>query len=257
MKSFDELALAYDNSIDWASRLNRELPFLQSVMSEYRTGRVLDMACGSGRHSVALASLGYRVVAFDTSEGMITAARNHAKDNNVEVEFHIADMQSFSSIVDESFDVVLCLGNSLGLLPDIEVLQNVVEAVYNVLSPSGSFIFQVLNFEEILNSGFRFFPIKGGITDTGEEVVFSRFYEHNDEHLSTLVATSFVKKGRDWATAISTQRVLHTNQEVVKKALISAGFENIDDFSDYCRNKLVPDKSRNIVVWARRSQGNE
>ena len=252
MKSFDELALAYDNSIDWDSRLSREMPFLQSVMAESSSSRVLDMACGSGRHSVALASLGCQVVAFDASERMITAARNHARDSKVEVEFQIADMQSFSSVVEGLFDVVLCLGNSLALLPNIEVLHNVVEAVHSVLSPSGSFIFQVLNFEEILNSGFRFFPIKGGKTATGDEVVFSRFYEHSDKHWSTLVATSFSKRGIDWETAISTQRVLHTNKDMVKKALTNAGFKNFDFFSDYYKNELVPDRSRNLVVWARR-----
>ncbi|MFW9803847.1 MAG: class I SAM-dependent methyltransferase [Candidatus Thorarchaeota archaeon] len=252
MTSFDDLALAYDNSINWDSRLSRELPFLQSVIGEYSTRRVLDMACGSGRHSVALAFLGCQVVAFDTSEGMIAEAKNHAMNADVEVEFHIADMQSFSTVVDESFDVVLCLGNSLALLSSFEVLQNVVKAVHDVLSPSGSFIFQVLNFEEILNSGFRFFPIKGGKTATGEEVVFSRFYEHSDEHWSTLVATSFVKRGIGWETAISTQHVLHTNKDVVKNALVAAGFENFYFFSDYQKNEIVPDRSRNLVVWARR-----
>jgi 2-polyprenyl-3-methyl-5-hydroxy-6-metoxy-1,4-benzoquinol methylase len=252
MKAFDELALAYDNSIDWESRLSRELPFLQSVMTEYSSCRVLDMACGSGRHSVALASLGCQVVAFDASESMITAARNHARGNKAEVEFQVADMQSFSSVVEGFFDVVLCLGNSLALLPTIEVLHNVVKAVHNVLSPSGSFIFQVLNFEEILNSGFRFFPIKGGKTATGDEVVFSRFYEHSGKYWSTLVVTSFTKRGIDWETAISMQRVLHTNKDVVKEALATAGFENFHLFSDYHKNELVPDSSRNLVVWARR-----
>ncbi|MFW9889237.1 MAG: class I SAM-dependent methyltransferase [Candidatus Thorarchaeota archaeon] len=252
MKSFDVLALAYDNSIDWDSRLGRELPFLQSVTTEYSSSRVLDMACGSGRHSVALASLGCQVVAFDASESMIKAARNHARNSKVEVEFQVTDMQSFSSVVDGFFDVVLCLGNSLALLPTIEVLHNVVEAVHNVLNPSGSFILQVLNFEEILNSGFKFFPIKGGKTATGDEVVFSRFYDHGDENWSTLVAASFVKRGIEWETAISTQRVLHTNKDVVKKALATAGFENFDFFSDYHKKELVPDRSRNLVVWARR-----
>ncbi|MHA2071669.1 MAG: class I SAM-dependent methyltransferase [Candidatus Thorarchaeota archaeon] len=251
MKSFDELALAYDNSIDWDSRLKRELPFLQS-MSESSTKRVLDMACGSGRHVVALASLGFDVVGFDTSEGMITAARNHAKIAEVEVEFHIADMQSFPSIVDGSFDVVLCLGNSLALLPSLEVLQNVIEIVHDVLRPSGSFFFQVLNFEEILTSGFRFFPIKGGRTSAGEDVVFARFYEHSVEHWSTLVATSFVNKSSSWETAISTQKVLHTNHDVLKKALTESGFENVEFFSDYHKNEFVPSNSRNLIVRARR-----
>jgi 2-polyprenyl-3-methyl-5-hydroxy-6-metoxy-1,4-benzoquinol methylase len=257
METFDELALAYDNSIDWESRLGRELPFLQSFMKQSKKHRVLDMACGSGRHAVALASLGFHVVGFDTSNGMISAGKNHAKMTGVEVEFHIADMQSFSSKVDGSFDTVLCLGNSLALLPSFEVLQKVIEDVHTVLNPSGSFIFQVLNFEEIIRSKFRFFPIKGGETSAGEDVVFSRFYEHNDESSSSLVATSFVKKGQEWETTISTQQVLHTNSNVLSNALAKAGFENLELFSDYHKNEFVTRSSRNIVISAWRKQGNE
>jgi 2-polyprenyl-3-methyl-5-hydroxy-6-metoxy-1,4-benzoquinol methylase len=252
MEPFDELALVYDNSIDWESRLNREMPFLQSFMIQSEKHRVLDMACGSGRHAVELASRDCHVVGFDTSNAMISAARIHAKKAGVEVEFHLADMQSFSSKVDGSFDIILCLGNSLALLPSFKVLQEVIEVVYDVLSPYGSFIFQVLNFEEILNTGFRFFPIKGGVTSDGNEVVFSRFYEHGDESWSELIATSFVKKGRNWETAISTQRVLHTTLDVLKNALIKAGFGLIEVFSDYHKSEFVAGSSRNLVVSAKR-----
>ncbi|MHA2142789.1 MAG: class I SAM-dependent methyltransferase [Candidatus Thorarchaeota archaeon] len=250
MKSFDELALAYDNSIDWESRLNRELPFLESFMIKAKTNRVLDMACGTGRHAVALATQETQVTGFDTSESMITAALSHAKSAGANVDFYIADMRNFSSKVEGSFDIVLCLGNSLALLPSFKELQKVIQDVHIVLASSGSFIFQVLNFEEILNSGFRFFPIKGGVTNDGKEVIFSRFYEHGAESWSTLVASSFVKKERDWETVISTQRVLHTNIDVLKKALTKAGFEGVEFFSDYHRNEFEPVSSRNLVVRA-------
>ncbi len=257
MKSFDELALAYDNSIDWVSRLNREMPFLQSYLSKSKANRVLDMACGSGRHAVALASLGCYVVGFDTSNSMILEARKHAEEAEVNAEFLIADMQSFSSKMDGPFDIVLCLGNSLALLPTLKVLKEVVEDVYDILEPNGSFIFQVLNFEEILGTGFRFFPIKGGETSDGKEVVFSRFYEHREESWSNLVATSFVKQGWNWETTISTHRVLHTSLNVLKEILTKIGFDNITFFSDYSGNEFFPSQSRNLICSAGRAQGNQ
>jgi 2-polyprenyl-3-methyl-5-hydroxy-6-metoxy-1,4-benzoquinol methylase len=257
MKTFDDLALAYDNSIDWESRLSRELPFIRSFMKDSKNTRVLDIACGSGRHSVALANLGFNVVGFDTSEGMIAAARNHAKSVEAEVDFIIADMFTFQKDVEGPFDIVLCLGNSLALLSSFKEMQEVVAQVHGVLDPHGSFIFQVLNFDEILLSGFRFFPIKGGETSDGNEVVFSRFYEHSDDAWSTLVATSFVKKGKEWETSITTQRVLHTNQAVMTDILEAAGFGNIKVFSDYSRSDFVSDVSRNLVVSASCNHGNE
>ncbi|MHA2191397.1 MAG: hypothetical protein ACXAAP_14310 [Candidatus Thorarchaeota archaeon] len=64
MSTFDELAIVYDNSIDWDSRLKRELPFLLESLPTTGQRRVLDMACGSGRHSVALSSEGWKWTSF-------------------------------------------------------------------------------------------------------------------------------------------------------------------------------------------------
>ncbi|MFW9800873.1 MAG: class I SAM-dependent DNA methyltransferase [Candidatus Thorarchaeota archaeon] len=252
MSSFDEIALAYDNSIDWDARLKREMPFLIGGLSKTSDHHVLDMACGSGRHSVELAAQGMDVVGFDTSSVMIDFATKLAHERGVSVAFRIAEMATFRSVIEERFDEVICLGNSLALLPSIEILESVVEAVYSALNPQGLLIFQVLNFQEILLSGFRFFPLKGGVTRSGEEVIFSRFYEHGEGPLSTLVASSFVRQGKEWVTNISTQTILQTNLEVVKTVLTKAGFEQTEFFSDYNESPFKAETSRNLVVRARR-----
>lgn len=251
MTSFDDIALAYDNSIDWSARLDREIPFLRQSLARLDSVQVLDMACGTGQHAIALSSLGLHVAAFDNSESMITAAKSYAADKGESVRFLVADMQNFSSLIDGPFDVVICLGNSLALLPDFKTLARTVSEVYSVLHPDGAFVFQVLNFQEIIKSGFRFFPIKGGITSSGNDVIFSRFYEHGDSDWSTLVASSFVKSGNEWTTTITTQRVLHTTHDNVLDTLRNAGFRKLEFYSDYQKHKFSPESSRNMIVRAR------
>ncbi|MFX1264547.1 MAG: class I SAM-dependent methyltransferase [Promethearchaeota archaeon] len=257
MSSFDEIALAYDNSIDWDARLKREIPFLLENLKESGGNRVLDMACGTGRHSVELATRGMEVVGFDSSQAMMGFAKNLAQKRGARVDFHVADMMDFRSAVDGSFDEVLCLGNSLALLPSVKELKQVVTNVYSVLQPGGSLIVQVLNFQEILRTGFKFFPIRGGVTSKNEDVIFSRFYEHGKSSHSTLVACSFVKQNRDWVTSISTQLVLHTDLGLMRGALVSAGFSELEFFSDYSQNPFHPETSRNLVVRAGCPQRNE
>ena len=92
MSLFDSLSLVYDQSINWDARLRRELPFFLDALSESGGSRVLDMACGSGRHSVALALEGADVVGFDNSTGMIQAAKELAAENGVATRFVVADM---------------------------------------------------------------------------------------------------------------------------------------------------------------------
>ena len=257
MSSFDEIALAYDNSIDWNARLEREIPFLLENLEESGGNHVLDMACGTGRHSVELAARGKRVIGFDRSQAMIGVAKSLAQERDVTVDFHVADMLDFSSSVVGPFDEVLCLGNSLALLPSIADIKQVVTSVHSVLQPGGTFIAQVLNFKEILSTGFRFFPIKGGVTRNNEEVIFSRFYEHGEGEHSTLVACTFVKQNCDWVTSISTQYVLHIDVELMRGTLESAGFSKLEFFSDYSQSPFHPLLSRDIVVRAECPQRNE
>jgi SAM-dependent methyltransferase len=257
MSSFDEIALAYDNSINWDARLKREMPFLLESLQKSGGSHVLDMACGAGRHSVELAAHGMKVVGFDSSHAMIRFAKNLAQEREATVDFHVADMMDFHSSIDGPFNQVLCLGNSLALLPSVKDLERVVTTVNSVLRTGGAFIIQVLNFQEILRTGFRFFPIKGGVTRKNEDVIFSRFYEHGESSHSTLVACSFVKQNHDWVTSFSTQSVLHTDLELMRGVLVSAGFSELEFFSDYSQSPFHPTSSRSIIVRARCPQRNE
>ena len=115
MTVFDELALAYDNTIDWTSRLEREIPFILANPFNEKKKSVLDIACGSGRHAVELAKRGFVVSAFDSSQSMIDVARKHAQDSGVDVDFCVSDMLELSTAYSDKFDLVVCLGNSLAL----------------------------------------------------------------------------------------------------------------------------------------------
>jgi ubiquinone/menaquinone biosynthesis C-methylase UbiE len=56
---YDRLAEFFDVMTDWQSRLDVELPFIESVLERYRAQTILDAACGTGGHSIALAQRGY------------------------------------------------------------------------------------------------------------------------------------------------------------------------------------------------------
>ena len=247
--SFDDLVLAYDNSINWEARLKRELPYLLSLLPE--NGRVLDVACGTGRHSLDIASNGHSVTGFDSSETMIQFAKGLALERQVPVEFLVADMMDINHVAKSEFDLVFCLGNSLALLPSYEDLEHVLEMIQPILCRNGHLDFQVLNFEEIIASGFRYFPMKGGNTLDGSQVIFSRFYEHHPtRNFSTLVATSFLKQDGCWFTDISTHKVLHLSEKLVRNLLSSAGFEDVVISSSYTGEDFSPTLSRNMIVKA-------
>jgi 2-polyprenyl-3-methyl-5-hydroxy-6-metoxy-1,4-benzoquinol methylase len=249
MSFFDDISLAYDNTIDWESRLKREMPFILSLIEGTKTPRVLDLACGSGRHSVSLAANGAEVVGIDSSKSMIKAAENHAKEQGVTLKFIVADMVDYNESVEGPFDLVVCLGNSLALVNDIDTLKQVVKGVFNLLKDGGSFVAQVLNFEEIHWTGFRTFPMKIGKLSNGEEITFARLFEHSDYPFSsTLVMSAFKKQGGEWISEVSTQKVLNLKHDKMESILQDAGFSSIEIYSDYEKGSLDKKYDRSMVI---------
>ncbi len=249
MSSFDDISLAYDNTIDWESRLNREMPFFLALIENTENPRVLDMACGSGRHSISLASRGAEVIGIDSSKSMILAAEEHARDQGVKPEFIVGDMENIRTTVEGLLDLIVCLGNSLALVNDIDTLKKVVRDVFQMLKDGGSFVIQVLNFEEIHWSGFRNFPMKTGKLNNGEEITFARLFEHSDYPFSsTLVMSAFRKKDDEWTSEVSTQKVLNLKHDQMKSILQETGFNSVEIYSNYSRLSFEKKDDRNMII---------
>ncbi|MDX9971536.1 MAG: class I SAM-dependent methyltransferase [FCB group bacterium] len=126
----------------------KEVDFLTEVMGLSPGMRVLDMGCGTGRHSIELARRGYRVTGVDISEGMLAEARKAATVAGVEVEFVQSDATLFSSAPD--FDAALCLCEGAFALinagedpeeHDLSILRNIAAA----LKPNAPFLLTTLN----------------------------------------------------------------------------------------------------------------
>ena len=102
--------------------------------------RVLDLGCGAGRTSIALAEMGLEVVGIDISDSMVKAAREQAQDAGVDVSFQAMDAMSLD-LPEASFDVALYSYNGIELLPGRRGKRLMFEEVARVLKPEGRLIF--------------------------------------------------------------------------------------------------------------------
>src|SRR5512136_1825891 len=91
MEMYDSLSKDYDYFVNWPERLAYELPFIEaqinSAAGDSRPIKVLDAACGTGMHAIALAQRGYAAAGADLSAGMIERAVANAAAAGVSVEF--------------------------------------------------------------------------------------------------------------------------------------------------------------------------
>ncbi|MDK2870525.1 MAG: hypothetical protein PWP39_1760 [Pyrococcus sp.] len=123
-------------------RTQKEVEFLVKALKLEEPRKILDLACGFGRHAIKLAELGHEVVGVDIMDGFLEIARKTAEEKGVNVKFMKGDMREIN--FEEEFDVVLLLYTSFGYFSDEEnfkVLQN----VYKALKPNGLFCLDVPN----------------------------------------------------------------------------------------------------------------
>ncbi len=122
-------------------RTAAEVEFLTAEFDLQPGARLLDVGCGFGRHSVALADRGFAVTGIDPAEAMVAAAKARAAQFGVSVEFLQARGDRYNAT--EQFDLAICLFTTLGQIGDDGVNEALVPQVFDNLRPGGLFAVEV------------------------------------------------------------------------------------------------------------------
>jgi len=121
----------------------------------FQTERVLDMNCGIGRHSMALAHRGIQVLGTDISPHYIQIAASKAQEEKVadRAKFKVADMrQIVSSLPDEPpFDGIVCLWTSFGFYDD-QTNEDILRDCLKLVKPGGFFALDIVNKDWLLQN---------------------------------------------------------------------------------------------------------
>jgi SAM-dependent methyltransferase len=114
-----------------------EVDFIERQLGLPPNARIVDVPCGSGRHTLALAARGHRLTGLDISAEAIGYARRTAAEAGLDVALSVADMREIPC--DDPFDAAVCLGNSFGYL-DLAGTREFVAALAAAVRPGGGLV---------------------------------------------------------------------------------------------------------------------
>ncbi len=144
---FDKIAPDYMNAC-FTKYTSSEVDFMEAEFGLTCGDKIIDIGCGTGRHSLELARRGYKVTGLDLSSKMLEEAKKVSEAEILEIEFIRADAADFS--LENSFDgaISICEG-AFGLLSvnddTFKRDQKILENICHVLKPGAKLILTALN----------------------------------------------------------------------------------------------------------------
>jgi len=215
-----------------------EVAFISSHISR-KDDRILDVACGTGQHSVALYEMGYRKIeAIDLEPESI----KQAKSKVIEINFITGSMLDLKKYYTGSFSLIFCIGNSIAHLTSANEVRMFLNDAFSLLFTGGVLILQCINYDRIYSGKVTSLPVI-----QKNDVKFERKYELGPEKVRF---TGVLKTGK--TETVSSIDLLAVRYDMLKQMLIAAGFKNTHFYGDFLKNPYAPESSYALVTWSKK-----
>lgn len=163
----------------WVEDTKRQVDFLVERLHLRGDERILDLACGFGRHALELARRGFSVVGVDITPDYVRYATEQAEKEGLDARFFCQDIRTVH--FENEFDLVLNMADgAVGYLENDEENHKIFEVVARALKPGGK------HFMDIMSADYArlHFPCK--LWDEGEKCLTLSQFEWDDA-ASTLI----------------------------------------------------------------------
>ena len=211
----------WDDLINWKKRAEGEGTFFINVLKNHGARKVLDVATGTGYHSVRLLEAGFDVVSADGSPQMLYRAFENAKEEGQILRTVQVDWRWLNKDIHEKFDAVICLGNSFTHLFSENDRRKALAEFYSILKHDGVLVLDQRNYDAIIDRGYS---SKHKYYYCGEDV------EVQPEYIDDGLAR-FQYKFEDEST-------FHLNmfplrRDYTRRLMKEVGFQNIYTYGDF------------------------
>jgi 2-polyprenyl-3-methyl-5-hydroxy-6-metoxy-1,4-benzoquinol methylase len=224
-----------------------ECDFIETEINYNKSLKILDVGCGTGRHTIELATRGYSVTGIDLSESQLTRAKEKAVSNHLQIDFRLMDARKLPFSNEFDIAIMLCEGG-FPLMETDEMNFAILKSVTNSLDAHGKFIFTTLN---------GLFPLFHSVKDFCESVTKegNATYSNNTFDLMTFRDHNITEFEDDFGN----KKTLECNERYyvpseITWLLKSLGYKQIDIFGatlgKFSRNDKLTTRDFEILVIA-------
>ncbi len=211
----------WDELIDWDARALSEGRFFIDVLRARDKQSILDVATGTGFHSVRLTEAGFDVTSADGSAAMLAKAFENGKKRGLILKTVQADWRQLNKGIQGKYDAIICLGNSFTHLHDEQDRRRALAEFYAALRHDGILILDQRNYDEMLDHNFT---SKHKYYYCGDRV--SAEPAHVDDGLARFKYT--FPDGSEY-----TLNMFPLRKNYVRRLIREAGFERVRTYGDF------------------------
>jgi 2-polyprenyl-3-methyl-5-hydroxy-6-metoxy-1,4-benzoquinol methylase len=142
-KLFENYANQYDKESFVIGTLG-ECDFIEDEIGFKKASKILDIACGTGRHSIELTKRGYNVTGVDLSESQLKRAKEKAQEQKLSIDFQKRDARNLPFSCEFNLAIMICEG-AFPLMETDEMNFQILKSASNALKSNGKLIFTTLN----------------------------------------------------------------------------------------------------------------
>jgi SAM-dependent methyltransferase len=215
----------WDELIDWDARAKSEGEFFIDILRAHGKESVLDVATGTGFHSVRLTEAGLDVLSVDGSAAMLAKAFENGQKRGLILKTVQADWHELNRAIHGKYDAIICLGNSFTHLHDEQDRRKALAEFYAALRHDGILILDQRNYDEMLDHGFT---SKHKYYYCGDKVTAEP--EYVDDGLARFKYA--FPDGCEY-----TLNMFPLRKDYVRRLMREAGFERVRTYGDFQENE--------------------
>jgi len=204
--------------------------------------KVLDIACGAGRHSIELARRGFDVTGFDLSKFLIGEAKKNlleSPEKAMKVKFLISDMRKFD--FKKTFDLAVNIFTSFGYFNNDDENFSVIRNASLSLKKNGFFVFDFLNKKYLEKTIVPYSKNKF------EDITVIQRRKIEDGFVRKKIVITKGKVSSEYDEVLK----LYSSAEFIK-AFKSYGLKAVHTFGDYYGNSFNENKSQRLIIIAKK-----